>query len=66
MADEVDPLEALAKSHLERMQEIADSGFAKAEALCDESLLNVKKRAGVKSAILEKALSSLGIVEPTP
>ena len=63
MADEVDPLESLLTAHVNRMQEITSAGFAKSQQLCDQSLASIKKRTGVRTSALDKALESLGIVQ---
>ena len=68
MADEVtplDPLDELLKAHVAKMGEILTSSVDKTDALCNESLLGVKKRTGLRSQALDRALASIGIVEAT-
>jgi hypothetical protein len=68
MADEVDDLETrmqtLMEQHITRTHDIIQSGYEKSKALCDEALLGMKKRSGVRSAVLDKALETLGVVQP--
>lgn len=65
MADEIDPLEVLVKSHVERMAEITNAGITKSQALCDETMLAIKAKAGMRSSLLDKALEALGVVANT-
>lgn len=67
MADEVtdDPLAMLAKSHLARMQEISDEGFASARDACADSTLRLRRNVGLRDAVLDFALKKLGIEEET-
>ena len=58
---EVDPIEQLLKDHTAKLKEISAAGFQKAQQLCEESLDSIKKHSGMKSAVLEKALTALGI-----
>lgn len=64
MADEVDPLEALVNAHVARIQEIADEGFAQSKQLCNDTVQAVRRQAGFKSTILDRALAALGIADP--
>ena len=68
MADEVieddNQLKSLFESHTQRMHEIFSNGYAQSNALCDEAILGVKSRSGLRSKVLDKALASLGIVAP--
>lgn len=68
MADEVDDLETrmqtLMEQHITRTHDIIQSGYEKSKALCDEALLGMKKSSGVRSAVLDKALETLGVVQP--
>lgn len=66
MADEVDdpndPLRQLIERHVKRMQEIQYEGFSDAKEVCDEVVSSIKKFAGLKNALVDKALENLGIV----
>lgn len=71
MADEVtdptealDPIEGIARAHALRMQEISDEQFSKSKQLCDDVVTTIRRHAGFKSEILDKALSVLGITDP--
>lgn len=60
----IDPIQAILNDHQKRMGEIATAGFNKAQGLCDESLIGIKKSAGLKATVIDKALQALGIVDP--
>lgn len=59
----IDPAQALVDSHVKRMNDIFQMGFDKSKELCEQSLTSIKKHSGQKSALLNRALASLGIKE---
>ncbi len=61
---EVDPLQAVLESHFAAMKEISAGGLAKSQELCDETLLGIKKNAGLRSKMADQALAALGITSP--
>ena len=65
MADEVNDLETrlqtLIEKHITRTHEIIQSGYDKSQAMCEEAVNGFKRRSGVRSAVLDKALESLGV-----
>jgi len=67
MADEVTDIEtrmqALMEQHITRTHDIIQSGYEKSKALCDEALLGMKKRSGIRSQVLDKALEQMGITQ---
>lgn len=69
MADEVDPiatqLAAIASAHVTRMTEIGNESLQNLKDASEEMVASIKKRAGVKSALLDAQLTALGII-PTP
>lgn len=65
MADELDPIQELATAHTKRMQEISDESFEKSKELCDDVVSTVRRHAGLKSDLLDKALATLGIDDNT-
>lgn len=69
MADEVEEpadtqFESFVKEHLKMIGEISQQGYEKSVALCDESLVGIQQKSGLKSALLDKALETLGIKKP--
>lgn len=63
MAEVIDPLEALANSHLKRLQEIADEGFDKAKEACNTAISRLKRDVGLRDAVVTQSLAALGIEE---
>ena len=64
MADEPkvnDPLADMVQAHMTRMAEIHKASFEKSKLLCDESLTAIRKHIGLRSAMLDKALETLGV-----
>ena len=67
MADEPkvnDPLADMVQAHMTRMAEIHKASFEKSKLLCDESLTAIRKKVGVREAVLDKVLENLGITQP--
>lgn len=65
MENEVNELEtrlqALVEKHLARTHEIIQAGYDKSQAICDEAIGGFKRRSGVRSAMLDKALKTMGV-----
>lgn len=59
-----DPIEAVMRSHMSRMQQIADEQNDKTKQLCDDIVTTIRRNSGVKSAVLDKVLSVMGIDPP--
>lgn len=68
MADEVTDIEsrlqAIMEQHLTRTHDIIQAGYDKSQAICDEAITGFKRRSGVRSQLLDQALTQLGIAEP--
>lgn len=58
-------LAALVESHIQKMDGIATDGIRRSQELMEESLASIKKRTGIKNAMLDSALESLGVSVPT-
>lgn len=44
------------------MQEISDESFKASKELCDDTVTTVRRHAGFKNEILDKALEAIGII----
>lgn len=55
---------ALVESHVQKMDDISREGIARSQELMDQSLASIKRRTGIKNAMLDKALATLGINDP--
>lgn len=64
MADEVDPIAEIIKSHVANVNAIMADGIAQTQALCEESVSSVRKKSGLRSQLLDQALASIGITKP--
>lgn len=63
MADEIndDPIAAMAQSHITRMQELSDQNFESIKEMSGDAVSRLKKSLNLKNAVLEKALTNLGL-----
>ena len=63
ITDEPDPLQALLMTHMARMQTITDDGYARSREISEDLVTKLKKNIGLRSAVVDKALATLGITE---
>ena len=59
-----DPIKELARSHMARMQEIADENFDNVKGACNDVVQRLKRNVGLKDAVLDKTLTALGVTQP--
>lgn len=67
MADEVetpDPLQAILEKHIARMEEISTAGVKHMEQVSGDLITKLKRNVGLRSEMLDRTLTSLGITEP--
>lgn len=64
-ADEIDAtVQTLLDAHVKQMGAMLEQGYEKSLAMCDQQLEGIKRKAGQKSDMLDKALTNLGITDP--
>lgn len=62
--EEFDPIKELARSHMKRMQEIADENFENVKSACSDQLQRLQRNVGLKDAVLDQTLAALGVTQP--
>lgn len=64
--DELDPtLRGILELHMQRMADIQQRAYEDSKAIAEESIKTYKRYSGVRSAVLDKALNTLGITQQT-
>ncbi len=61
----VDPMSAIVASHLARMEQIANEGRTSTQLSCLALIGMISKNVGLRNAMFDKALGSIGTTDST-